>query len=60
MPKQMKDISVNMKAPIVINASTRKAVQIIVDGDEYKVKTPIYETLQMKKAEGKVDAQGGV
>lgn len=60
VPKQMKDISVNMKAPIVINASTRKAVQIIVDGDEYKVKTPIYETLQMKKAEGKVDTQGGV
>lgn len=60
VPKQMKDISVNMKAPIVINAVTKKAVQIIVDGDEYKIKTPIYEVLQMKKAEGKVDAQGGV
>ncbi len=42
-------MSVNLQAPIVINADTRKACQIIVDND-YPVKYPIYDVLQAKKA----------
>ena len=60
VPKDIKDITVNLKAPIVINACNRTAAQLIVDGDEYKVKFPIYDILQMRKAEGKVSEQGGV
>lgn len=59
VPKDIKDITVNLKAPIVINGTNRAAAQLIVDGDEYKVKFPIYDILQMKKAEGKV-TEGGV
>lgn len=60
VPKDIKNITVNMKAPIVINANTRYAAQLIIDGDEYKVKFPIYDILQMKKAEEKMKEQGGV
>lgn len=60
VPKDIKDITVNLKAPIVINGCNREAAQLIVDGDEYKVKFPIYDILQMRKAEGKVSEQGGV
>ncbi len=44
----VKKLSVNLKAPIVINVKERKAVQVIVE-DDYPVKFPIYEILQAKK-----------
>lgn len=56
VPKDIKNISVNLQAPIVINAQERKAAQIIVEGGTYKVKYPIYEILQeRKKKAGKGD-----
>lgn len=51
VPPQIENMSVNLKAPIVINMANNKAVQIIVE-DDYKVKHPIYETLRKRK-EGK-------
>lgn len=51
VPSDIEKMSVNLKAPIVINMANNKAVQIIVE-DEYQVKHPIYETLKKKK-EGK-------
>lgn len=52
VPPQIENMSVNLKAPIVINMANNKAVQIIVE-DDYKVKHPIYETLK-KRREGNV------
>lgn len=49
VPKNPKNISVNLKAPIIINAKERKACQIIIDGDEYAIKFPIYEKLNVLK-----------
>lgn len=49
VPKDIKNISVNLQAPIVINAQERKAAQIIVEGSEYKIKYPIYDILQERK-----------
>jgi flagellar assembly factor FliW len=49
VPKDLKEMSVNLKAPIVVNVDSRKAVQIIVDSDEYKVKFPIYDILNERK-----------
>lgn len=51
VPPEIEKMSVNLKAPIVINMANNKAVQIIVE-DDYKVKHPIYETLKKRK-EGK-------
>lgn len=50
VPKDLAKMSVNLKGPIVINAAEKKAVQIIVEGDEYQVKFPIYDILNQKKA----------
>lgn len=46
VPKDAKDASVNLKAPIVINTATMKGCQIIVE-DDYPVK---YKLNQNKKA----------
>ena len=50
VPKDIKNMTVNLQGPIVINADNRKACQVIVDGEQYKVKYPIYDILQAKKA----------
>ncbi len=52
VPKELQAMSVNLRAPIVINAAEKKATQVIVDGDEYPIKYPIYEILNKKKKEG--------
>lgn len=44
------DMSVNLKAPIIINSETRKAVQVITDGD-FPVKYKIYGILKEKAGE---------
>lgn len=47
----VKETSVNLKAPIVINTDTRKGCQIIVE-DDYPVKYKIYDAVKgRKKAE---------
>lgn len=50
VPQDLTQMTVNLKGPIVINARERKACQVIIEGDEYKVKYPIYDILQAKKA----------
>ena len=48
IPENIEDMSVNMKAPVVINTKNKKGVQIIVEGD-YQVRQPIYKILQDRK-----------
>ena len=50
VPKDIKEMSVNLMGPIIINTDTRKACHVIVDGDKYPVKYPIYDILQARKA----------
>ena len=51
VPSDITKMTVNLKGPIVINAAEKKACQIIVEGDGYAVKYPIYDILNaMKKA----------
>lgn len=50
VPKDLKLMSVNLKAPFVINAAECKGGQYIVDGEEYLVKWMIYDILQKAKA----------
>lgn len=47
----VKESSVNLKAPIVINTDTRKGCQIVVE-DDYPVKFKIYEAVQSRKKAG--------
>lgn len=53
VPGDVKDMYVNLKAPFIINADTKKAVQVIVDGDDFEIKYPIYEMIKkVKSAKG--------
>lgn len=49
VPKDLTRMSVNLKGPIVVNAAEKKAAQVIVDGDEYQVKFPVYDILNANK-----------
>lgn len=49
VPSDLTKMSVNLKAPIVINGDTRLANQIITDDEQYMVKYPIYDILQAAK-----------
>lgn len=50
VPEDIEKMTINLKAPIVINADERKATQVIVDGEE--IKYPIYDIIKadQKKA----------
>lgn len=48
VPPQIKNLTTNLKAPIIINPITLKGCQIIVENDEYSVKFPIYDILNKK------------
>lgn len=48
VPQDIKELAVNLKAPIVINTDTRKASQIIVE-DDLPVRYRIYDILEEAK-----------
>lgn len=50
VPSDLTKMSVNLRGPIIINATEKKACQVIVEGDGYEVKFPIYDILNAKKA----------
>lgn len=50
VPSDLTKMTVNLQGPIVVNVATRKACQIIVDGNEYSVKFPIYDIVKSRKA----------
>lgn len=51
IPSDLKQMSVNLQAPLVINVDERKACQMIVDAEKCPLKFPIYEILQARKGE---------
>jgi len=52
VPKELEKMSINLQAPIIINANSKKATQIIVNTEKYPVKYYIYDILQEMKKEG--------
>lgn len=48
VPKELEKMSINLKAPIIINSETNKGVQIIVE-DDMPVKYMIYDLLKRRK-----------
>ncbi len=49
VPSDLTRMSVNMKAPFVINTRTRKGAQIIVENTDYKIHFPVYDILKDNK-----------
>lgn len=52
VPKDITAMSVNLKGPIVVNAATRKACQVILEDKRFAIKFPIYDILNDAKKEG--------
>ena len=51
VPENIKDMTANLKAPIIINSDTRKGVQLIVENQDYEVKYNAYKVLKERKGE---------
>ena len=49
VPSNLKDMTVNLKAPIIINVETKKGCQMIAENPEYVVKYNIYDVIQQMK-----------
>jgi flagellar assembly factor FliW len=59
VPHDITKMTVNLMAPFIVNAATKKAVQVILDEDDkYPVKYPIYEVLAKAKDEAIAKAKG--
>lgn len=53
LPSDIKKMTTNLKAPIVINAETKRGCQLIAENPEYVVKYNIYDVVQkMKEKKG--------
>ncbi|ADG83627.1 protein of unknown function DUF180 [Thermincola potens JR] len=46
VPEDVKKITANLKAPIVINLSNKKGKQVILTDDRYPVKYPLFQAEQ--------------
>ncbi len=49
IPADLTKMTVNLQGPFVVNVDERKASQIIVEGEDYLVKYPIYDILRARK-----------
>lgn len=49
VPQDAIQMTANLKAPIIINADTRKGAQVVVENEEYEIKYKIYDILKGKK-----------
>ena len=54
---RLEEMTVNLKAPIIINTKELKGCQVILDSEDYKIKYPIYETLKRLKEESEAAAK---
>lgn len=50
VPSDLTKMTVNLQGPIIINVDEKKACQMIVEGEEFPVRFPIYHILQARKA----------
>lgn len=49
IPENIKETSVNMKAPIIVNATNGKAIQVILEKGDYQIKHKIIEDSSKKE-----------
>lgn len=54
VPTDITKMSVNLKAPFIINGDTRKGCQAIVENQDYEIKYKVYDIIQKSKGREKV------
>ncbi len=52
IPEDIKNMTTNLRAPIIMNKETRKGIQAVVNDDEYDIRHNLYEQLQKLKEAG--------
>lgn len=52
VPEDLKKMTCNLKAPIILNTDTMRGIQVIADNDDYMVRFPIYDILNNKNRKG--------
>lgn len=52
VPPEVKNTTVNLKAPIIINSDTRRGCQVVAENADYPVKYNVYSALQEMKRKG--------
>ncbi|MCI9368757.1 MAG: flagellar assembly protein FliW [Lachnospiraceae bacterium] len=51
VPSDLTKMTANFKAPIIINAGSNRACQLIIEDERYEIKHPIYHLLKDKKGD---------
>lgn len=49
IPSDIRQMTTNLKAPIVINSDTRKGCQVVAENPDYEIKFKVYDKLQALK-----------
>ena len=52
IPSDLTKMTANLKAPIIINTTNGKAMQVIVENEDYKVKYNVYDAIERLKKAG--------
>lgn len=48
VPGDLTNMTTNLKAPLIINADTKKGCQVVAENSEYVIKYPVYELFSKK------------
>ena len=49
VPQDITKMTINLKAPIIVDFDTMKGIQLIADNSEYQVRYPIYDILKKEE-----------
>jgi len=52
IPEDIKKMTTNLRAPIILNTRTKKGIQGIVNDEEYDIRHNLYDQLQALKEAG--------
>lgn len=50
IPSDLTQMTANLKAPIIINTTNRKAMQVIAENEDYEIKYNVYKVFEELKA----------
>ena len=59
IPDELRQMTVNLAAPIIINTVTGKAKQIVLSGSDYNVRAPVFQDIYNMIAREGGDADAG-
>ena len=51
VPKDITNMTANLKAPLIINSDMRKGYQVIVENQDYPIKYKVYDVIRKAKGE---------